>query len=78
MEERLLAALEAKRPGDLVADRPDRVAGPDARPSPTLSQSSPSACGAATVSFAARGPCGSKSVNHSEPVGGAARRLWTV
>ena len=48
------------------------------RASPTLSQSSPSASGAATVSFAARGPSGSKSVNQSEPVGGAFGRLWTV
>ena len=48
------------------------------RASPTLTQSSPSALGAATVTLAARGPSGSNSVNQSEPVAGAPGRLWTV
>ena len=45
---------------------------------PTLSQSPPPASGPGTVSFAARGPSGENSANHSDPVGAAPGRLCTV
>jgi hypothetical protein len=77
VEERRLGALERQLPGDLVADRPARPSAP-IRASPTRSQSAPPAVGPGSVSFAAVGPLGSKSVNHSEPVGSASGRLWTV
>jgi hypothetical protein len=48
------------------------------RAEPTRSQSPSPVSGPATVTFAAVGPSGPKSVNQSEPVGAAPGRLWTV
>ena len=57
----------------------DPIADPSPmRASPIVSQSSAEARGAALVTLAARGPPGSRSVNQSEPVGGAPGRLCTV
>ena len=59
------------------AIEPSAPSGP-MRASPTFSHCGGSERGAAAVTFAARGPSGSNSVNQSEPVGGAPGRLWTV
>ena len=63
-----------------ASSSPIRPLAPSApmRASPTLSQWRPPLAGSGAVSFAARGPAGSKSVNQSEPFGASPGRLWTV
>ena len=78
MEQRLLGRLERQVPPNVVADRPAGAVRRRSAPPPLSASRRRRVSGSGSVSFAARGPSGLNSVNHSEPVGAAPGRLCTV